>query len=55
MDDFIFCGNIVPKFPGGPRQGGLALATVTLLPTLSRVARLDPEPEPWKALGGIVG
>jgi len=55
MDDILFCGNLVPKFPGGPPQAGPALVTPTLLLALVRVARLDPEPDPWKAPGGVAG
>jgi hypothetical protein len=56
MDDIRFCGNIIPKFPGGPPQAGLArndIMGVGLMPAFTGVVRLDPEPTPWNVQSGV--
>lgn len=56
MEDVERCGNIMPKFPGGPQQGGLVsrvILTATIIPALMGGLRLDPEPTPWNVQGGI--
>jgi hypothetical protein len=58
MEDILRCGNIVPKFPGGPPQGGSLIAgylALTLLPSLAASYKLDPEPTPWKGQAGFAG
>ncbi len=57
MEDVLRCGNIVPKFPGGPpRHGDLVSQTIVasgLTAIVMGSVKLDPRPDPWKQQGGF--